>query len=119
MSMPLIYFYKYLGFTSILYFIHLSSIFRGAILVFAIIGTLISVVSVTGILYLLSSFIPSPPHFRVLDLMYFGAIISATDPVTVLTIFQVNMPFYKNHLHINCQDNNTITFNGGKDVNMS
>lgn len=78
--------------------IYVSSIFRGAILVFAIIGTLISVVSVTGILYLLSSFIPSPPHFRVLDLMYFGAIISATDPVTVLTIFQVNMPFYKTRI---------------------
>ena len=63
--------------------------YRGAILVFAIIGTLISVASVTAVLYFFTSFIPSPPYFRVLDLMYFGAIISATDPVTVLTIFQV------------------------------
>ena len=114
MSIPLI-----LGFISSLYFNYifiLSSIFRGAILVFAIIGTLISVVSVTGILYLLSSFIPSPPHFRVLDLMYFGAIISATDPVTVLTIFQVNMPFYKTKIIYT--EKYTITFNGGKDVNI-
>ena len=56
---------------------------------FAIFGTLISVASVTGALYFFTSFIPSPPYFRVLDLMYFGAIISATDPVTILTIFQV------------------------------
>ena len=96
MSILLILLIHFLNKQSILSLkIHVSSVFRGAILVFAIIGTLISVVSVTGILYLLSSFIPSPPHFRVLDLMYFGAIISATDPVTVLTIFQVNMPFYK------------------------
>ena len=63
--------------------------FRGAILVFAIIGTLVSVISVTAALYFFTSFIPAPPSFRLLDIMYFGAIISATDPVTVLTIFQV------------------------------
>ena len=113
MSILLIGFYLDINFISK---INVSSIFRGAILVFAIIGTLISVVSVTGILYLLSSFIPSPPHFRVLDLMYFGAIISATDPVTVLTIFQVNMPFYKTK--IISTEIITFDFTFCKDVNI-
>ena len=70
--------------------IMLNNSFRGAILVFAIIGTLITVMSVAGILYFFTSFIPSPPAFRFIDLMYFGAIVSATDPVTVLTIFEVS-----------------------------
>ena len=67
---------------------------------FAIFGTLISVACVTGALYFFTSFIPSPPYFRVLDLMYFGAIISATDPVTILTIFQVARGAWMINVHM-------------------
>ncbi len=61
----------------------------GAILAFAFLGTFISTIAIAIIVYGFAQFISASVSFRFLDMLYFGAIISATDPVTVLTIFQV------------------------------
>ncbi|RWS23321.1 sodium/hydrogen exchanger 7-like protein [Leptotrombidium deliense] len=58
----------------------------GAIMTYAFIGTTISCFAVAIILYALMVMMPSY-GFNFTDCLYFGAIISATDPVTVLAIF--------------------------------
>ena len=59
----------------------------GAILAFALIGTTISTIVIGVIMYGFGQLIPVNLTF--VDTLYFGAIISATDPVTTLAIFQV------------------------------
>ena len=59
----------------------------GAILAFALIGTVISTFVIAFIVYGFAQFITSTVAFKFIDMVYFGAIISATDPVTVLSIF--------------------------------
>ncbi|CAB4275561.1 unnamed protein product [Prunus armeniaca] len=59
----------------------------GAIVTFAILGTLISSV-VTGILVYLGGLIYLTYRLPFVECLMFGALISATDPVTVLSIFQ-------------------------------
>ncbi len=66
----------------------------GAVLAFALLGTVISTLVIAMIVYGFAQFISDTVGFKFLDMLYFGAIISATDPVTVLTIFQV-----KSHLN--------------------
>ena len=61
----------------------------GAILTFALIGTVISTFIIALIVYGFAQFITSTVAFKFIDMVYFGAIISATDPVTVLSIFSV------------------------------
>lgn len=61
----------------------------GAIMAFALIGTTISSFVIAIIMYGFAQFMPSM-EIRFMDTLYFGAIISATDPVTVLSIFQVS-----------------------------
>ena len=63
----------------------------GAILAYALVGTIISTAVIALIAYGFAQFITTTVAFKFLDLVYFGAIISATDPVTVLTIFQVSI----------------------------
>ena len=63
----------------------------GAILAYALVGTIISTAVIALIVYGFAQFITTTVAFKFLDLIYFGAIISATDPVTVLTIFQVSL----------------------------
>ncbi|CAF4070554.1 unnamed protein product [Rotaria sp. Silwood2] len=60
----------------------------GAILMFALLGTTIACIS-TGIMIYGSvrAFSSLRSYFSFTDSLYFGAIISATDPVTVLAIF--------------------------------
>ncbi|RVW28749.1 Sodium/hydrogen exchanger 6 [Vitis vinifera] len=60
----------------------------GAIVTFAIVGTFIAS-TVTGILVYLGGLIYLMYRLPFLECMMFGALISATDPVTVLSIFQV------------------------------
>ncbi len=60
----------------------------GAIVLFALLGTTVSAFVVGAITYLFSLFIVE--KVRLLDALYFGAVISATDPVTMLTIFHVS-----------------------------
>ncbi|CAD5215203.1 unnamed protein product [Bursaphelenchus xylophilus] len=55
------------------------------ILTYAVIGTLWNIASIGGILYLFSSFYTMPISF--LDLMLFSTLISAVDPVAVLSVF--------------------------------
>ncbi|KAK3096145.1 hypothetical protein FSP39_023689 [Pinctada imbricata] len=57
----------------------------GAIMTYAFIGTTISCFVVGGIMYGLTRFMSV--SFKLNDCFFFGAIISATDPVTVLAIF--------------------------------
>jgi len=57
----------------------------GSILTFALLGTLISTVIIACIMWLVVQFITL--KIRFLDTLYFGAIVSATDPVTTLAIF--------------------------------
>ncbi|KAF7488322.1 Sodium/hydrogen exchanger 7 [Sarcoptes scabiei] len=67
-----------------------KSFFRnlGAIIVYAFIGTAISCFIVGIILYFVKFLMPiTMKEFNISDCFYFGAIISATDPVTVLAIF--------------------------------
>lgn len=60
----------------------------GAILTFAFIGTTISTFTVAGIMYgVTRMFSHLATTFTFLDTLRFGALISATDPVTILAIF--------------------------------
>ncbi len=56
------------------------------ILLLAIVGLLISAFGVAGLLYLLLEAVGTPVPFTIL--LLFGAIISATDPVAVLSLFK-------------------------------
>ena len=58
----------------------------GAILTFAFIGTTLSTFTVAGCMYGITR-ISHLSHFTFLDSLRFGALISATDPVTILAIF--------------------------------
>uniref|UniRef100_R7W5H6 Sodium/hydrogen exchanger 6 n=1 Tax=Aegilops tauschii TaxID=37682 RepID=R7W5H6_AEGTA len=60
----------------------------GAIITFAIVGTLIASI-VTGVLVYLAGLIHLVYRMPLVECMMFGALVSATDPVTVLSIFQV------------------------------
>lgn len=59
----------------------------GAILTYAIVGTTISALVVATITYAFTR-VMSSLGMTFVDCMFFGAIISATDPVTVLAVFQ-------------------------------
>lgn len=60
----------------------------GAILTFAFVGTTISTFTVAGITYgVTQMFSHLAEKFTFLDTLRFGALISATDPVTILAIF--------------------------------
>ncbi|CAF1274709.1 unnamed protein product [Didymodactylos carnosus] len=59
----------------------------GAILIFALLGTTIACVLTGSIIYGAVHFFKDLNYFSFTDSLYFGAIISATDPVTVLAIF--------------------------------
>ncbi|KAK3596907.1 hypothetical protein CHS0354_031686 [Potamilus streckersoni] len=60
----------------------------GAIMTYAFLGTTISFLVVGGIMYGLTRVNANVrEHFHLNDCFFFGAIISATDPVTVLAIF--------------------------------
>ena len=59
----------------------------GAILALALVGTVISAFVIASIMYGFAQFVAVPLRF--LDVLYFGSIVSATDPVTVLAIFHV------------------------------
>lgn len=59
----------------------------GSIFTFAFIGTAISTFTVGGFMYGVTSMVPSLRNISFIDNLHFGALISATDPVTVLTIF--------------------------------
>lgn len=59
----------------------------GAILTFAFIGTTISTFAIGGIMYGITRMFDHLNFFTLLDTFRFGALISATDPVTILAIF--------------------------------
>ncbi|XP_031627065.1 sodium/hydrogen exchanger 6 isoform X3 [Contarinia nasturtii] len=59
----------------------------GAILTFAILGTTISALLIGSLLYVAIKFLPGSLKFTFLDTLYFGALISPTDPLTILAIF--------------------------------
>lgn len=60
----------------------------GAILAFAFIGTTLSTFTIAGIMFgITRMFAHLAPTFTFLDTVRFGALISATDPVTILAIF--------------------------------
>ncbi|XP_038050054.1 sodium/hydrogen exchanger 9-like [Patiria miniata] len=59
----------------------------GSILTFAMIGTTISCFVVGGIMYALVVKAMGRTDFSIQDSLLFGALISATDPVTVLAVF--------------------------------
>ncbi|KAK1606190.1 hypothetical protein QYE76_029863 [Lolium multiflorum] len=59
----------------------------GAIITFAIVGTFIAS-TVTGVLVYLSGLMHLVYRMPLIESMMFGALVSATDPVTVLSIFQ-------------------------------
>lgn len=70
----------------------------GAILTFALLGTVISCFITGGLTYMFVSMFKSlKEYFSFQDSLYFGALISATDPVTVLAIFndqKINVNLY-------------------------
>ncbi|XP_018918233.1 sodium/hydrogen exchanger 6 isoform X2 [Bemisia tabaci] len=61
----------------------------GAILTFALIGTTISSFVIGAVMYNCLQFLPHSlkNSFTFLDTLYFGALISPTDPLTILAIF--------------------------------
>nr|XP_011461945.1 PREDICTED: sodium/hydrogen exchanger 6-like [Fragaria vesca subsp. vesca] len=67
--------------------VNLSSLNFGAIVTFAILGTFIASV-VTGVLVYLGGLMYLTYRLPFVECLMFGALISATDPVTVLSIFQ-------------------------------
>ncbi|XP_004293432.1 PREDICTED: LOW QUALITY PROTEIN: sodium/hydrogen exchanger 6-like [Fragaria vesca subsp. vesca] len=72
---------------SLSHVINLSSLNFGAIVTFAILGTFIASV-VTGVLVYLGGLMYLTYRLPFVECLMFGALISATDPVTVLSIFQ-------------------------------
>jgi sodium/hydrogen exchanger-like protein 6/7 len=59
----------------------------GTILTFAIIGTTLSALLIGALMYCFVQLISSRDSFTFLDTLYFGALISPTDPLTILAIF--------------------------------
>ncbi len=59
----------------------------GSILTFAFLGTAISTFVVGGVMTGVTRLAPHLQSFTFVDSLHFGALISATDPVTVLAIF--------------------------------
>lgn len=61
----------------------------GAILTFAIIGTTLSAFLIGALMYGFVQMMPErlSSSFTFLDTLYFGALISPTDPLTILAIF--------------------------------
>jgi len=59
----------------------------GSIFTFAFIGTAISTFTVGGFMYGVTRVVPHLHNITFIDNLHFGALISATDPVTVLAIF--------------------------------
>jgi len=59
----------------------------GSIFTFAFIGTTVSAFSVGGIMYGVTRVIPHLNNITLMDTLHFGSLISATDPVTVIAIF--------------------------------
>ncbi|XP_053697055.1 sodium/hydrogen exchanger 7 isoform X2 [Sabethes cyaneus] len=60
----------------------------GAILTFAIIGTTLSAFLIGALMYGFAQMMPKlSASFTFLDMLYFGALISPTDPLTILAIF--------------------------------
>ncbi|XP_033637609.1 sodium/hydrogen exchanger 7-like [Asterias rubens] len=69
----------------------------GSILTYAMVGTAISCFVVGGIMYSLVVLVMKRTDFNLKDSLFFGALISATDPVTVLAVFhdlQVDVDMY-------------------------
>ncbi|QQP37781.1 Sodium/hydrogen exchanger, partial [Caligus rogercresseyi] len=60
-----------------------------AILMYALFGTIISTFVIGILIYGLVLLVGNLKGLKFLDALYFGAIVSATDPVTVLSIFNV------------------------------
>ncbi|XP_014218024.1 sodium/hydrogen exchanger 7-like, partial [Copidosoma floridanum] len=60
----------------------------GAILMFALIGTTVSSFVIGTLMYAFLKLIPNfSTSFTFLDTLYFGALISPTDPLTIISIF--------------------------------
>jgi len=59
----------------------------GSIFTFAFIGTAVSTFTVGGIMYGVTQMVPGLNNVTFIDNLHFGALISATDPVTVIAIF--------------------------------
>lgn len=59
----------------------------GTILTFAIIGTTLSALLIGGLMYSVVQLMSNRASFTFLDTLYFGALISPTDPLTILAIF--------------------------------
>ena len=59
----------------------------GLIFAFAFLGTAISTFTVGGVMYGVTSSVQRLENVTFIDNLHFGALISATDPVTVLAIF--------------------------------
>ncbi|XP_040570146.1 sodium/hydrogen exchanger 7 [Lepeophtheirus salmonis] len=69
----------------------------GSILTLAFIGTTLSTFVTAGILYGIVKILPNLEFFRFIDTLHFGALISATDPITILAVFndvKVDVNFY-------------------------
>lgn len=68
--------------------VHRQRFFKnfGAILTFAIIGTLLTSIAVGGFLYVVCALKGGYPQLSLLHFLIFGSIISATDPVATLSI---------------------------------
>jgi len=59
----------------------------GSIFAFAFLGTVISTFTVGGVMYGVTQMTPNLVNVTFIDNLHFGALISATDPVTILAIF--------------------------------
>lgn len=59
----------------------------GTILTFAIIGTTLSAFLIGSLMYCFVQLMSNRASFTFLDTLYFGALISPTDPLTILAIF--------------------------------
>ncbi|GMT32468.1 hypothetical protein PFISCL1PPCAC_23765 [Pristionchus fissidentatus] len=69
----------------------------GTILLYAVVGTCLNILFISGILYLFSSFYQQSIPY--IDLLLFSTLISAVDPVAVLSVFEeihVNQLLYIN-----------------------
>jgi NhaP-type Na+/H+ or K+/H+ antiporter len=59
----------------------------GSILMYSFIGTFIAILS-SSLMFYIAGLTPLSPHFTVRESLAFGALISSTDPVSVLALFK-------------------------------